>query len=186
MNSTHTTAEREVSAVFAPTQTPDDVLFPGTVLVVIDMQPGYPAALDAVTQWFVKQEVERHRAANLPILLVEFDAHEMGETFDSIKLLLKGYDRAQIISKSGNDGSAEILRACRRFGYSPLSLRICGVNSDACVLETVQGLVEKLPTCLITVPQDACNCLTGKDNDVWSEDFPSIPNVTVELHGQGH
>lgn len=78
MNTSHTNAEREFSAVFAPTQTPDDVLFPGTVLVVIDMQPGYPAALDAVTQWFVKQEVERHCAANLPILLVEFDAHEMG------------------------------------------------------------------------------------------------------------
>lgn len=162
------------------------VRFPGTVLVVVDMQPGYPAALDGLTQWFVKQEIMRHLEQNLPILLVEFDAHEMGETFDGIKSLIDGYSRGRIISKRGDDGSTEILKACLQFGFSPDSFRICGVNSDACVLETVQGLVAKYPTCRITVPQDACNCLTGKSNDVWSVDYPAIAQVTVELHGQTH
>lgn len=162
------------------------VRIPGTVLVVIDMQPGYPAAQDTLTQWSVKQEILRHREQNLPILLVEFDAHEMGEIFDCLKEAIKGYDCAKIISKRGDDGSDEILQACLRLGFSTDSLRICGVNSDACVLETVQGLVAKHPTCRITVPQDACNCLTGRSNDVWTEDFPAMPQVTVELHGQTH
>jgi len=67
-----------------------------------------------------------------------------------------------------------------------MSFRMCGVNSDACLLESIQGLVEKLPKCRITVPQDACNCLTGKNNDVWYEDYPAIAQVTVELHGGMH
>jgi nicotinamidase-related amidase len=186
MNRLSKTAELAgLSAAMSPSLN-TAVTFPGTVLVVVDMQPGYPAALDALTQWFVKQEILRHREQNLPILLVEFDAHEMGETFDCIKSLIEGYDRGRIISKRGDDGSAEILKACRQFGFSPDSFRICGVNSDACVLETVQGLVVKHPTCLITIPQDACNCLTGKSNDVWSVDYPAIAQVTVELHGQMH
>lgn len=158
-----------------------------TILVVIDMQPGYPAALAAVTQWFVKQEIQKQMEQNLPVILVEFDAHEMGETLQSLRELLAGYKRLKVVSKSQNDGSTEVIAACRILtGYdTPFRLRVCGVNSDACVLETVQGLSEKLPLTSIVVPQDACNCLTGKENDVWVEDFPALPNVVVELHARG-
>lgn len=157
-----------------------------TILVVIDMQPGYPAALDAVTQWFVKQEIQKQLEQNLPVILVEFDAHEMGETLQPLRDLLAGYKRLKVVSKSQNDGSKEVIAACRILsGNNSFSLRVCGVNSDACVLETVQGLSEKLPLTSIVVPQDACNCLTGKDNDVWVEDFPALPNVVVELHARG-
>ena len=158
----------------------------GPVLVVIDMQPGYKASSDAITQWFVKQEISRARLENQLILIVEYHAHEMGETYPDIMKLVDGYERAVVVPKSGDDGSAEILRACAARGFSQTSFRMCGVNSDACVLESVQGLVDKEPGCSITVVQDACNCLTGRASDVWYEDFPAIPNVNVELHGQGH
>ncbi len=148
----------------------------------MDMQPGFKASQDAITQWFVKQEVTRAREEGRPIIIVEFDAHEMGETYESIKSLAEGYDRAVTISKSSDDGSKEILKACEAKGFSTQTFRMCGVNSDACLLESIQGLVEKLPECRITVVQDACNCLTGKANDVWYEDYPAISQVTVELH----
>lgn len=166
--------------------TPAPLVTLGPVLVVIDMQPGYPASQDAITQWFVKQEIARARQANQLILIVEYHAHEMGETYPAIMELVEGYDRAVVVSKDGDDGSAEILQACAARGFSLHSFRMCGVNSDACVLESVQGLVDKQPGCSITVVQDACNCLTGRANDVWYEDFPAIPNVNVELHGQSH
>lgn len=165
---------------------PASLVIQGSVLVVIDMQPGYVASQDAITQWFVKQEITRAREANQPILIVEYHAHEMGETYPSIMALVEGYDRAVVVPKGGDDGSAEILQTCAKRGFSLNSFRMCGVNSDACVLESVQGLVDKQPDCSITVIQDACNCLTGRANDVWYEDFPNIPNVNVELHGQGH
>ncbi len=160
--------------------------FTGPVLVVMDMQPGFKAAEDAITQWFVKQEITRAREEGRPIIIVEFDAHEMGETFDSIKALIEGYDRAVIIPKSQDDGSTEIFNACEKNNFSTASFRMCGVNSDACLLESIQMMAEKLPMCRITVVQDACNCLTGRTNDVWHEDYPAIAQVTVELHGQGH
>ncbi len=162
------------------------VICPGPVLVVMDMQPGFKAAQDAITQWFVKQEVTRAREEGRPVIIVEYDPHEMGETYDSIKSLIEGYDRGIIISKSDDDGSAEILRACEAKGFMTASFRMCGVNSDACLLETIQALAGKLPLCSITVVQDACNCLTGKANDVWDEDYPAIAQVTVELHGAMH
>ncbi len=162
------------------------LLILGPVLVVMDMQPGFPASQDAITQWFVKQEVTRAREEGRSIIIVEYDPHEMGETYDSIKSLIEGYDLAKIISKSGDDGSSEILKLCEAKGFSTQSFRMCGVNSDACLLESIQGLAEKLPQCRITVVQDACNCLTGKNNDVWYEDYPAISQVTVELHGNMH
>lgn len=162
------------------------VLCLGPVLVVMDMQPGFKAAQDAITQYFVKQEVTRAREEGRPIIIVEYDPHEMGHTYESITSLIEGYDQADTITKSGDDGSAEILKCCSDKGFSTLSFRMCGVNSDACLLESIQGLAEKLPGCRIAVPQDACNCLTGKNNDVWYEDYPAIKQVTVELHGGMH
>lgn len=171
-----------------PVLTPDPrkhtVLHPGEVLVVIDMQPGFPASQDAVTQWFVKQEIERAIKLNLPILLVDYDSHEMGEIYPEITNLVKGYRLCKPVSKHTTDGSKVVALACIKHGFSTDKMRFCGVNSDACVLETVQGLINKLPDCHITVVQDACNCLTGKTNDVWDEDFPMLPRVHVELHGQ--
>lgn len=157
-----------------------------TVLVVIDMQPGYKASQDAITQYFVEQEIIRARERNQPIVVVEFDPHEMGHTYPRLLRHIEGYSRAVVITKRGDDGSKELHEALVRHGFSVYSLRLCGVNSDACVLETIQGFVVRVPSCRVTVPQDACNCLTGKDNDVWYEDYPRIANVTVEYHGQGH
>jgi len=183
MNRVTRVPELGFSAAVAPN--PETSLVMPSVLVVIDMQPGYPASQDAVTQWFVKQEILRQSERNLPVLLVEFDAHEMGETFESIRCLVESYEHGHIIDKRSSNGSAEILSACRRLQLPSEAFRICGVNSDACVLETVQGLLSAHSTCLITLPQDACNCLTGKSNSIWQY-FQSLARVTVELHVQMH
>lgn len=186
MSTKHTDAKRGHGVAAALPFIPPHVACLGPVLVVMDMQPGFPAAQDAITQWFVKQEILRAREEGRPIIIVEYDPHEMGHTFESIASLIEGYDLADKIAKSNDDGSAEILKCCNDMGFPIASFRMCGVNSDACLLESIQGLVDKLPQCRISVPQDACNCLTGKNNDVWYEDYPAIAQVTVELHGCMH
>lgn len=183
MNRKHQDARGGGLSVAASLPTNPHLVACGPVLVVMDMQPGFTAAQDAITKWFVKQEVTRAREEGRPIVIVEYDPHEMGETFDDIRALVEGYELAVIITKGDDDGSAEILHICEKKGFPIASFRMCGVNSDACLLESIQGLADKLPECSITVVQDACNCLTGKTNDVWYEDYPAIKQVTVELHG---
>lgn len=148
------------------------------VLVVIDMQDGFSASNDQRTISFVKQEILRAKQTGMAIVIVEFDPKEMGSTHREIMDLLIDYERCTTVSKDKDDGSEEILEACLDNGFWMEDFRICGVNSDACVLDTVTGLLERIPSCEITVVQDACNCSTGNDNDVWREDYPSLP-VTV-------
>lgn len=151
------------------------------VLVVIDMQDKFRASNDQQTIYFVKQEILRAKQLGMAVIIVEFDPHEMGSTHREITDLLEGYDRAVTITKTANDGSEEIIEACLDNGFWMEDFRVCGVNSDACVLETVTGLLGRVSSCQITVIQDACNCLVGADNDVWREDYPSLPITVIPL-----
>lgn len=154
-----------------------------TVTVIVDMQPGFEAANDAITIWFIEQEIIRAKNENRPIVAVEFDPHEKGHTHPRLLALLEGYARAVVIDKWDDDGSARIVEACDRLGVPKSKFRAMGVNSDGCLLKTVTGLTGILPGCRITVVQDASNSTSGRDNPSWTKDFPSLPNVTVEAHG---
>lgn len=163
-----------------------------SVLVIIDMQPGFPASQDVLTVYAVGLLIEQAREAGLPILVVEYDAHEMGETLEKLQDKLRGYDRCWRLDKSKSDGGSVVVRKLQALGLvatgsdssqgSNLNLVICGVNSDGCVLATVNSLVGLLPGMPITLPQDACNSVSGKDCSVWHEEFTTLPNVHVDRH----
>jgi hypothetical protein len=95
---------------------------------------------------------------------------------------LDGYARAIVVSKSANDGSKEIFEAVIENGFWPEYYTICGVNSDSCVMETVEGLIRRVPSCRITLIQDACNSDNGKDCPVWHKVYPQWTNVILRLH----
>lgn len=150
------------------------------VLVVIDMQSFFPASNNPSTVRAVMREVEAAVKANQPVILVEFEPEQVGRTHDCILRLLKHYGAVVSVTKTDADGSREVLEACLINGIPSNQLRVCGVNSDACVLETIQGFLNLAPESRITVVKDACNCLTGSSNDVWSEDFPALPVVVLQ------
>lgn len=152
---------------------------PEEVLVVIDMQSFFPASNSPSTIAAVVREVKTAVARNLPVIIVEYDPTEIGRTHDRILRVIANYPRAVTITKAAADGSREIMEACLINGLSLDELRVCGINSDACILETVEGYHNLVPTSTITIVRDACNCLTGPANNVWREDFPSLPNVIV-------
>ncbi|MBS2011134.1 MAG: isochorismatase family protein [Cyanobacteria bacterium SZAS TMP-1] len=154
------------------------------VLVIMDMQPGFPAAQDALTIYAVAEQIRQAREHNLGIIVVEYDPHECGSTLPQIMEHLRGYDRAHVISKGTDDGSAEIFDATIENGLWPESYIICGVNSDACILKTVAGLVARVPSTRITLVQDACNAENGKDCAVWHDTYPRMPHVVLQLHAQ--
>ena len=106
-------------------------------LVVIDMQEEFSAARNKRIQQAVIQEIQRSRAKRWPIVIVEFE--ESGGTLPIIRRACKGYPRAVTVTKDYDDGSSEVLEAlgditkCRK-------VRVCGVNTEACVWATVKGL----------------------------------------------
>lgn len=152
------------------------------VLVVIDMQPDeFPAARNEATITNVEREILNAVSNGWGIVIVEFDPDETGRTSPRLMKLVENYSRVFVVSKSADDGSEEIFEAIIDNGLWPENLRVCGCNSDACILETVQNYPLLVPSCHIQVVKRACNCLTGATNDVWIEDFPEIPNVEVVL-----
>ena len=153
------------------------------VLVIIDMQPGFKASHDALTICAIENQIAAAKSQGLGILVVEYDAHDEGETHRQLMRHLEDYDRTFVVPKSTDDGSEEIFEATIENGLWPEHFIICGVNSDSCLLATVKGLIQRLPTCRITLPQDACNSdCSGKDGPVWQEDYAQMSNVVVQMH----
>lgn len=163
------------------------------VLVVMDMEPGFAASQDAITQWFVEQQILRAIELGLPVVVVEYDAFEMGSTYAHLMRHLEGYGRCVVVDRSPprrdqpaflRDNAAEqVIAACERRGFSTRAFRVCGVNSDACITATIRGLADAIDTCHITVVQDACNSDNGRDTHVFHDVFPLMSNVTVLQHG---
>jgi len=150
------------------------------VLIVIDMQSDeFPASRDERTIAAVEREIRLAVENGWGIVIVEFDPNEVGSTNPRLMRLVDGYPRLAVVSKSTDEGAKEIFEAIIENGFWPEHLRVCGCNSDACVLGTVQDYAEMVPSSHIKVIKDACNCLTGPTNDVWIEDFPKIPNVEI-------
>ncbi|MBK7747647.1 MAG: Isochorismatase family protein [Cyanobacteriota bacterium erpe_2018_sw_39hr_WHONDRS-SW48-000098_B_bin.30] len=153
------------------------------VLIVNDMQPGFEAARDIITIFAVSKQIEMAMALNLTIILVEYDAHELGATLPQITRMLEGYEHLSVVSKSQDNGAAAILKVLCSKAIETQDFILCGVNSDACILDTVKGLVQWLPHCRILLPQDACNSINGKDCSVWHNEFKRIANVVLQMHG---
>lgn len=125
-------------------------------LVVIDMQPAFSATKKVLRP--VVNEVKRAIRQETPILLVELHngIDNFGTTHENIAKLVEDYPHAKFVSKPRNDGSSQIARALdETWGLGgEVSLQVCGVNTRACVRETVEGL--RMEGYDITVLAEAC------------------------------
>ena len=123
-------------------------------LVVVDMQPEFEAAFHPNVVIGVTQEIINAKNVGAPIILVEY--RDGGQTFDGFFKLLKNYKNKALVRKNRDDGSREVIQAIKRRKFNPYHLRVCGVNSDACVWSTVEGLLGKLNRSRIEVVKQAC------------------------------
>lgn len=129
-------------------------------LVVVDMQ-----------DFFVKDCMNPDLVANVvaevlmamrkgwAIVLLECEPWRNGETITPIARLLEGsgYLRKRRMSKDSEDGSEEVLQACRENGFSLSYFRVVGVYSDCCVEQTAVSLVHKLEDAFVRVVKRACS-----------------------------
>lgn len=149
-------------------------------LVVIDMQDIFRSATHMNPLVGVTREVMTAIAKRQYILYVEFDE---ARTLTPLLNLVKGYRKFGKVMKRFSDGSGEIIKCLKRKNFPFKKLRVCGVNSDACVLDTVNGLLKKLPNSKIEVVKNACasskaNSNLGEDSYDWDK-FVVHPNLLL-------
>jgi nicotinamidase-related amidase len=126
-----------------------------TVLVVVDMQEYFDAANNEKTLKEVKKQIQLAKKRNGPIIFLEYA--ESGKTKKELLDLVKNYKHKYIETKYNDSGADKIIRVIKRGKLGEKNIRICGVNSDCCVLETTKDLITRLPKSKINVIKKACN-----------------------------
>jgi len=144
-------------------------------LVVVDMQGCFDAANNPNVVIGVTQEIMLAKQQNSPIVLLEYEG--CGKSHEGFSNLLRNYPWKTRVKKTDDDGSAEVIKALRRRGFSNDKLRLCGVNTDACVYATAEGLLKKLSDSQIEVVKNACGCQVVGDVD-WRK-YLRHPNLKL-------
>lgn len=123
-------------------------------LVVVDMQDEFDAALNPSVVIGVTKEILRAIKTNSPVLFLEYK--NCGPTHRGLLDLVKGYPRKARITKAGDDGSLEAIKAVQRKEWPFRHMRVCGVNTDCCVWSTVEGILKRTENTQVEVVKEAC------------------------------
>ena len=122
------------------------------MLCVVDMQPDFLASNSSILIDAVISEIKLSMAAEEQIIILEYWNHHT--THIQIMELLQGYKHAMHITKYLDDGSKWMENT---IAYFPKEIKICGVNTWACVYATGIGLASKFPSSKIIFIERACN-----------------------------
>lgn len=127
-------------------------------LIVVDMQATFTSAKNINTVIAVAAEITKARESNCPIIFLEYEG--CGQIHRGFLELLRNYPYKAVVRKCTDDGSEEVVRTIKRRKFEDRHLRICGVNTDACVWATCRGLLKKT-NCTLEVVRNACNTDLG-------------------------
>jgi nicotinamidase-related amidase len=133
------------------------------MLIIIDMQYEFKRSAEKVVE-AVCEVAKEAIAAHETIVLVEYacdlvwHGHKEQEcecrTFDEIMAILNGYDKLVRVVKSTDGGGDEVIEAVESF---PPVVDVCGVNTNACVRETVVRLATRVSDTEFVLLVNACN-----------------------------
>ena len=108
-------------------------------LVIIDMQYEFSSTAELALAGVCNAIVAAKKSLN-HIIVIEYKGS--GDTLPEVKKAIGAYKRVSYRTKKIDDGSKEILDVVRRKKL-PRKFRVCGVNLEACVWDSVLGLIEK-------------------------------------------
>jgi hypothetical protein len=134
----------------------DDITM-AKALCIIDMQYHFYAARSTRTARAVCREVRQAKENGWPILLVEYRMWNPKPTRPMILKEIGDYPKYHHVMKAGVDGSTEILAAMSLWDVKATRLRVCGVETNVCIRETIKALRYKRPEMEIELVADACN-----------------------------
>jgi nicotinamidase-related amidase len=109
-------------------------------LIIIDIQESFLSKLKDKSKVINNCRIEINKAIDnkMPVVLVEYNRH--GSTINSLKDLLFNYDQVWTITKNGDSGNRELVNILYD-ALLPKSLRVCGINTEFCVYETIFGFL---------------------------------------------
>ena len=103
-------------------------------LCIIDLQSDFSSSISYKVITSVRKEINKAINRGNDILTVLY--RQAGNLIPEIEELVKSYDKNQYVWKSTDSGANEVYNAL----FSPQNIKVCGVNTDACVLRTVTDL----------------------------------------------
>lgn len=144
-------------------------------LVVIDMQSYFTSAHNRKTLKSVKSLISQAMKDRQPIILVEYS--DCGSSMPSLYRLTEHYSYLYVIRKQQDDGSAEISRLIRGMKLPATNIKVCGVNTDCCVYESVMGLKRRMRNTNFEIVENAC--WSTYDHNGAINEFKNTKNVMV-------
>jgi len=152
-------------------------------LVVVDMQPGFKDAIDKATLDAVERQIKLAMRRGWAIVLLENAPWDNGRTYPQLrKHLMDGrgnwkYQRACTRVKEKEGGGNQVVDACKLLGYPLQYFRACGVYLDACVEQTVLGILKRIPGASVRCIREAMNT-NYLHEEAW-DSFPIRPYLVV-------
>jgi nicotinamidase-related amidase len=132
------------------------------------MQKTFTASTLKSVQRGCISEIKKAIKQNAPIVFVEYKSY--GKTVEKLTQLVSktNYTNVYTITKMSNNGAREIDKLLREKRLPKNHLRVCGVNTDCCVLETVDGLdgMYGKRDLLIEVVSNACGSVFSHEDGV--------------------
>ena len=124
-----------------------------TTLAIIDVQDKFLASKYIINQVIHQIKLARRRKDGIVLV-------ELGEprSYDKIYKALHDYCKFVVVRKESNDGSSEVIDAIYENHYALDRIRLCGVNTCACVLSTLRGLMALDVVHRIEIASDAVRC----------------------------
>jgi nicotinamidase-related amidase len=141
-------------------------------LIVVDMQSCFESAKEESLQRRIVEKIIEYKKRNEFIIILQFlDENDdlIGSVFEEIDEESFFYENTLFIGKHGNDGSEEIYKELgdlKDWGID--EFEICGVNLDACVLDTTIGLSSFYPDVSINILFELCGTSINVHSDAVS------------------
>lgn len=135
-----------------------------TTLVVIDAQTGEWSANKEELLCALERQIKIARERGWAIVFLVTQPWRKGQVFERLTKLVEGYPRTFTRYKAFDNGAGELVDVCYDFRYPTGMFRVCGVNTDKCVQDTIKGVLKALPQAGIRVIAEACNSDTPLEN----------------------
>lgn len=148
-------------------------------LCVIDMQAHFSAANGQRVIQSCKREIKKAMKDGATILFVEYDGY--GPTLPALTGLVKqaGYKKVHTVLKQDNGGGKNVTDYLRQKHLTRANMRVCGVNTNYCVLATVQGINQHMSNSYLSIIADACASSTSQGHKHGLEAMHKLNNVKV-------
>lgn len=150
-------------------------------LVIVDVQKEFSAAKYVVPH--VLKLIKEFKANKFPIIVLEYGSIVNGEEvcyYDTYKIImghLIDYPLFKHKCKLSDSGAREVDQALKELNYHDKEIAICGVNTSACVYETVRGLT--IAKYKINVIKKACNDNLPKYHKRQIEQWENSSKISV-------